>query len=264
MVFLCPAEGAAARRLPCLRYGSHFLEVEICHRWTLLSVNPKFSGWKNFENRQKHQKRRSACVGQADFGKLELNNIRKDSGISQRLSVVNEINLKHDQLEINVAECSDLRASCFVRGRTRELLSLAILSLLCIHSNKQTFNCRGQRKLECRLDEHLKFTGKTSDQRKCSRSALTGAYVDKRVAGKKGSTNKIISIPPYLCRREIKCSVRWIGGPLEVWTQPLPPPGLACVMQDLKLLSFKVQWFRDMGASCFGLRFRVLCFRNYP
>ena len=155
------------------------------------------------------------------------------------------------------------RPSCF-RGRTRELLSLAILSLLCIHSNKQTFNCRGQRKLECRLDEHLKFTGKTSDQRKCSRSALTGAYVDKRVAGKKGSTNKIISIPPYLCRREIKCSVRWIGGPLEVWTQPLPPPGLACVMQDLKLLSFKVQWFRDMGASCFGLRFRVLCFRNYP
>ena len=155
------------------------------------------------------------------------------------------------------------RPSCF-RGRTRELLSLAILSLLCIHSNKQTFNCRGQRKLECRLDEHLKFTGKTSDQRKCSRSALTGAYVDKRVAGKKGSTNKIISTPPYLCRREIKCSVRWIGGPLEVWTQPLPPPGLVCVMQDLKLLSFKVQWFRDMGASCFGLRFRVLCFRNYP
>ena len=42
--------------------------------------------------------------GQADFGKLELNNIRKDSGNSKRLSVVNVINLKHDQLEINVAE----------------------------------------------------------------------------------------------------------------------------------------------------------------
>ena len=27
---------------------------------------------KNFENRQKHQRRRSAWVGQADFGKLEL------------------------------------------------------------------------------------------------------------------------------------------------------------------------------------------------
>ena len=76
----------------------------------------------------------------------------------------------------------------------------------------------------------------------------------------------------------------WIGGPLEVRTHPVPPPGLACVMQDLKLLSFKVQWFRDLGASfskfwCFvfeiwvlrfrdldapyfGLRFRVLRFRN--
>ena len=33
----------------------------------------------------------------------------------------------------------------------------------------------------------MKFTGRTSDQRKCSRSALTDAYVDKRVAGKKGA-----------------------------------------------------------------------------
>ena len=80
-------------------------------------------------------------MGQADFGKLELNNIRKDSGNSQRLSVVNVIKLKHDQLEINVAECSDLRA--FVDGRA-ELLSLAILRLLRKHSNKQTFNCRGR------------------------------------------------------------------------------------------------------------------------
>ena len=78
--------------------------------------NPSFQVGKNFENRQKLQKRRrSACVGQADFGKLELNNIRKDSGNSQRLSVVNMINLKHDQLEINTAECSVLRA--FVDGR---------------------------------------------------------------------------------------------------------------------------------------------------
>ena len=76
---------------------------------------PSFQVGKNFENRQKYQKRRSACVGQADFGKLELNNIRKDSGKSKRLSVVNLINLKHDQLEINVAEFSDLRA--FVDGR---------------------------------------------------------------------------------------------------------------------------------------------------
>ena len=68
-------------------------------------------------------------------------------------------------------------------------------------------------------------------------------------------------------------------------THPWPPPGLACVMQDLKLQSFNLQWFldlgasfssfgcsvfefwmprfRDLGASCFGLRFRVLRFRNY-
>ena len=113
--FSSVGEGVATRRLPCLRYGSHYLEVEICHRWTLLSVNPKFSGWKNFENRQKHQKRCSACVGQADFGKLKLNNITKDSSNSQHLSVVNVIHLKHDQLEIKVAECSDLTA--FVDGR---------------------------------------------------------------------------------------------------------------------------------------------------
>ena len=61
------------------------------------------------------KKRRSACVGQADFGKLKLINIRKDTGNSQRLSMVNVINLKHDQLEINMAECSDLRA--FLDGR---------------------------------------------------------------------------------------------------------------------------------------------------
>ena len=112
--FSSVGEGVATRRLPCLRYGSHYLEVEICHRWTLLSTNPKFFG-KNFESRQKHQKRRSTCVGQADFEKLELNNIRKDSDNSQLLSVVNVINLKHDQLEINVAECSDFRA--FIDGR---------------------------------------------------------------------------------------------------------------------------------------------------
>ena len=53
---------------------------------------------------------------------------------------------------------------------------------------------RNHRKLECRVYEHLKFSGKTNDRRKCSRSTLAEAYVDKRVAGKKGSTNK------YRCR----------------------------------------------------------------
>ena len=71
-----------------------------------------------FESRQKDQNRRSACVGQADFGKLGLNNIRNDSGNSQHLSV---LSVKRDQFEtrsiaaeINVLECSDLRA--FVDG----------------------------------------------------------------------------------------------------------------------------------------------------
>ena len=70
----------ATCRLPCLRYRLHYLVVEICHRWTLLSATQSFQVGKNFENQQK---RRSSCVGQAEFGKLELNNIRKDSGNSQ-------------------------------------------------------------------------------------------------------------------------------------------------------------------------------------
>ena len=43
------------------------------------------------------------------------------------------------------------------------------------------------------LNEHLKFigkNGKNSDGSKCSRSALAEADIDKKVAGKKGSTNK--------------------------------------------------------------------------
>ena len=39
---LSGGEGAATRRLPRLRYGSHYLVVEICHRWTLLSATRSF------------------------------------------------------------------------------------------------------------------------------------------------------------------------------------------------------------------------------
>ena len=102
----------AAVTLPCGR---------ICHRWTLLRVTPSFQFGKNFKNRKKHQSSRSAWVGQADFGKLELNNIRNHRGNSQ---------------SINVA----FRPSPF-RGQTRLLLSFAILRLLRNHSNKQTFHC---------------------------------------------------------------------------------------------------------------------------
>ena len=97
-----------------------YLAVEICHRWTLLSATPSFQVRKNFENRQKHQIRRSAWVGQADFGKLELNN-RNHSGNCQRL-VMNVIPLKHDQFKINAVEFSDLREEASTR------LSFAISS----------------------------------------------------------------------------------------------------------------------------------------
>ena len=49
-----------------------YLVVKICHRGTLPSATPSFQVGKNFENRKKHQRRRIAWVGQADFGKLEL------------------------------------------------------------------------------------------------------------------------------------------------------------------------------------------------
>ena len=34
----------------------------------------------------------------------------------------------------------------------------------------------------------------------------------------------------------------------NAFTHPLPPPGLACGMQELKLQSFNLQWFRDLDA----------------
>ena len=52
---------------------------------TLPIATPSFQVGKNFENREKHQRRRIAWVGQADFGKLELNN-RNHSGNCQRLT----------------------------------------------------------------------------------------------------------------------------------------------------------------------------------
>ena len=39
-----------------------------------------------------------------------------------------------------------------------------------------------------------------------------------------------------------------------------------CFVFEFWVLRFRsrVLRFRDLGASCFGLRFRLLCFRNYP
>ena len=59
---------------------------------TLPSATPSFQVGKNFENREKLQRRRIAWVGQADFGKLELNK-RNHGGKCQHLSA------KRDQFE---------------------------------------------------------------------------------------------------------------------------------------------------------------------
>ena len=69
---------------------------------------------------KKHQRRRSDWVGQADFGKLELNN-RNHSGNCHPL-VMNVIHLKHDQFKINAVEFSDLLEEASTR------LSFAISS----------------------------------------------------------------------------------------------------------------------------------------
>ena len=53
----------------------------------------------------------------------------------------------------------------------------------------------------------------------------------------------------------------WIGGPLKVRTHPLPPPGLACVMQDLKVVVLQRTVVSRFGCFVFEiwvLRFRVL------
>ena len=62
-----------------------YLSLEIYYRGTLPSATPSFQVGKNFKNRKIHQRRRSAWVGQVDFGKLELNN-RNHNGNCQRLS----------------------------------------------------------------------------------------------------------------------------------------------------------------------------------
>ena len=69
-----------------------YLAVEICHQETLPSATPSFPVGKKLCETEKHQRCRSAWVGQADFGKLELNN-RNHGGKCQHLSA------KRDQFE---------------------------------------------------------------------------------------------------------------------------------------------------------------------
>ena len=57
--------------------------LEICHREPLPSATPGFALWQKLCESAKHQRRRSAWVGQADFGKGNNGN---HSGNYQRLS----------------------------------------------------------------------------------------------------------------------------------------------------------------------------------
>ena len=144
--------------------------------------------------------------------------------------------------------------------------------------------------MECRLDENLKFTGKTSDQCKCSRSALTEAYIEKRVAGKMGSTNNYQYCPTSagkksnapcnglvdLCRCGRFTASTWFGlrhARLKVVVlQHTVVSRFGCFIFEFWVLRFRVLgapfssfgcfifeiWvlrFRDLGALCFGLRF---------
>ena len=85
-----------------LRHGSHWANfwknlftsaVKICHRGTLPKVRPQvFKLKKPLKIAKKHQRPRIAWVGQADFGKLDLNN-SNHGGKCQHLSA------KRDQFE---------------------------------------------------------------------------------------------------------------------------------------------------------------------
>ena len=78
------------------------LAVIICQQCTFPIATLTFPVRKNFENRQKQQRRRSAWVGQADFGKIELNN-RNHSGNCQRLSTEEKTeHLRHNQISMHL------------------------------------------------------------------------------------------------------------------------------------------------------------------
>ena len=83
-----------------------YFAVKICHRGPLPSATPGFSRWQKLCESAKHQRRRSAWVGQADFRKVEPNN-GNHSGNCQRLSV------KRDQFE---TRSIFFKPSCFRYG----------------------------------------------------------------------------------------------------------------------------------------------------
>ena len=139
----------------------------------------------------------------------------------------------------------------------------------------------------CRLDEHLKFTGKTSYQHKCLRSALTEAYVDKRVAGKKGSTNNINTALPLQARNQMLHGMDWwtFGGVdasiASTWFGLRHARLKVVVLQrtvvsslSCSIFEFWVLRFRDLGASfsvlvveCFLFEttsnFMVICIKGF-
>jgi len=93
-----------------------YFAAETCHRGTLPSATSTFPVGKNFKNWPKHQRHRSAWVGQADFRKLQLNN-RNHSGNCQLLSV-NENLTEH--FVIKLKKCAILLQFALIlcHGRT--------------------------------------------------------------------------------------------------------------------------------------------------
>ena len=76
--------------------------VKICQQRNFSSATLSFPVGKNFENWQKHQRRHSAWVGQADFGKIELND-RNNSGSCQRMSMEEKTeHSQHNQISMHL------------------------------------------------------------------------------------------------------------------------------------------------------------------
>jgi len=91
----------------CLRKFIDFA-VKIYQQCNFPTATITFPVRKDFENQQKHQRHGSAWVGQADFGKIELNN-RNQSGNCQRLSM--------EEKNRTFTTQSNKRASPSVRGQ---------------------------------------------------------------------------------------------------------------------------------------------------
>ena len=130
-----------------------YFAVEICHRGPLPSATPSFSLRQKLCESAKHQIRRSAWVGQADFRKVEPNN-ENHSGNCQRLSVnskqkIYEIKLMGPWIAIavvpNVKKCVTVILFLFIQLNHEHFFVFRMMY--------ERFNC-----FDCRYDESEKST----------------------------------------------------------------------------------------------------------